>query len=74
MSNMQDEQGAQLDAFTGCGGTTSNTGVFAFTVRWSWSFTVGDPHFTTLDGASYTYNGKGDFWYVVFTDRPCIGS
>ena len=55
-----------MEAFAECGGTTSNTGVFTFSVRWSWSFTGGDPHFTTLDGASYTYNGKGDFWYVSY--------
>lgn len=30
-------------------------------------FTVffwGDPHFTTSDGQSYTFNGQGEYWMV----------
>ena len=61
---MQQSSAAQMSAFTECGGTTSASGDFSFSVSWSWSFTNGDPHFTTLDGASYTYNGKGDFWLL----------
>ena len=56
LSSMQDTSAEQMALFTDqCGGTTTSTGDFRFTVTWGWSFTNGDPHFTTLDGASYTY-------------------
>ena len=31
----------------------------------SWGGTWGDPHFTTLDGSSYTFNGYGEYTYVA---------
>lgn len=56
-----DDHAAQRAAFESCGGSFGNTGL-QFSVGWGWSFTTGDPHFQTLDGLDYTYNGKGDFW------------
>nr|XP_058151631.1 mucin-4 isoform X3 [Dasypus novemcinctus] len=35
--------------------------------RLAWMF--GDPHFTTLDGANFTFNGLGDFLLVRAWDR-----
>jgi hypothetical protein len=29
------------------------------------SICSGDPHITTLDSASYTFNGVGEFWMVI---------
>jgi hypothetical protein len=33
-----------------------------------WSAAVGDPHFITSDGAKYTFNGVGEYWYVYSKD------
>ncbi len=30
---------------------------------------LGDPHFITFDGLSYTFNGKGEFYLVSSPDR-----
>lgn len=30
---------------------------------------LGDPHFITFDGLSYTFNGKGEFYLVTLPDR-----
>ena len=38
--------------------------IFAFAAR-----TNGDPHITTLDGYSYTFNGVGEFFYVKTMDE-----
>ena len=29
----------------------------------------GDPHFTTIDGLTYTFNGLGEYWLVRTRDR-----
>eukprot|EP01084_Bolivina_argentea_P316859 549329_1 len=34
--------------------------------------TGGDPHFTTFDGKSYTFNGIGDYYYLYHTDFKII--
>jgi len=39
-------------------------GALQWVQEWSWGFTNGDPHFTTGDGATYTFNGLGDYWLL----------
>ncbi|CAF4002374.1 unnamed protein product, partial [Rotaria sp. Silwood1] len=34
--------------------------------------TWGDPHFTTLDGTSYTFNGYGEYIYLVIPSKASI--
>ena len=36
--------------------------------RNSWGGTWGDPHFTTLDGSSYTFNGHGEYTYLAIAN------
>lgn len=38
--------------------------IFVFAAR-----TNGDPHITTLDGYSYTFNGVGEFFYMKTMDE-----
>lgn len=52
-----------FDIFFGCGGQEVGGG-FVVRITWTWSFTTGDPHFTTLDGLKYTFNGIGDYWLL----------
>ncbi|CAF3872200.1 unnamed protein product [Rotaria sordida] len=34
----------------------------------AWAGTWGDPHFTTLDGSAYTFNGYGEYIYLAITN------
>lgn len=38
--------------------------------RNSWGWGWGDPHFSTLDSSSYTFNGYGEYTYLAMTDSP----
>jgi hypothetical protein len=51
-----------LGVENGCPGGVPVPTCSGTTVSWSWGF--GDPHLTTLDGFSYTFNGLGEFWLV----------
>ena len=66
LAAMQQSSAVQMSVFKGCGGTVSEGYTAEFSVATSkvWAFTRGASHFTTLDGATYTFNGKGDFWLV----------
>ena len=35
----------------------------------SLAFMRGDPHITTIDGKSYTFNGLGEYW-LISTSNP----
>ena len=38
--------------------------------RNAWGGSWGDPHFTTLDGAAYTFNGYGEYTYLAIASSP----
>ena len=33
-------------------------------------FTFGDPHYVTMDGTGYTFNGHGEFWLIWAQNVP----
>ena len=37
-------------------------------VQCSAAIAYGDPHFTTLDETTYTFNGLGEFWLLKVTE------
>ncbi|KAJ8286007.1 hypothetical protein GJAV_G00033470 [Gymnothorax javanicus] len=34
-----------------------------------WYYAFGDPHFVTFDGSSYTFNGKGEYFLVLASEK-----
>ena len=38
----------------------------------SWGGTWGDPHFITLDGSSYTFNGHGEYTYLAIANESVL--